>query len=283
MLYLDHFGLYRPPFDITPNRALFFPDYHDRVLNALGYAIGRGDGIVKVVGEVGTGKTLLCRLLLQMLEDSSEVAFITAPRNDPLAITTNVAREFGLTIGPHDDPQHELVPFLTRVHGQGRAAVLLIDEAQALDRRGLETVRLLSNFETDEAKLLTIILFGQPELDRILGRHEMRQLNQRITFSFRTQPFDRATAKRYLQHRIDRSSYAAPPHRLFTENALDRIARVTGGVPRLLNILADRSLMAAYAEGDPVVHRRHVKLALAEHDAFPGATPFYARLFRRAA
>lgn len=283
MLYLAHFNLTRPPFDLTPNRALFFPDHHDKVLNALSFSVGRGEGIVKVVGEVGTGKTMLCRLLLQSLEEEDhEVAFITAPRNDPLAIASNVCREFGLAVAPGEDPAQLLAPFLTKIHGQGRRAVLLIDEAQALDRRGLETVRLLSNFETDEAKLLTVILFGQPELDQILSRHEMRQLYQRITFSFQTRPFDRQTAIRYLQHRIDRSTDSPAPHRILADGALAKLARASRGIPRLLNVLADRALMAAYADGAREVGTRHVRQALAEGVPWPRPPSLVARLLGRA-
>ncbi len=264
-----HFGLFREPFTLTPNRDLFFPDQHRQVLSAVGYAVKRGDGIVKVSGEVGTGKTLLCRMLIAGLEDDYAVAYISAPRNDPGAIAATICHDFGIALPDAANPMEVLGEFLIATRRRGRRAVLLIDEAQALDKRGLETVRLLTNFETDDEKLLTIILFGQPELDRILARHEMRQLSQRITFSFQTRAFDTGLAQRYLQHRIDLCTDAPRPHRIFAGGALRKLVKAARGVPRLLNALADRALLAAYAEGDSRIETRHVKAAMAEGYALP--------------
>lgn len=264
-----HFGLFREPFTLTPNRELFFPDQHRKILSAIDYAVQRRDGIVKVSGEVGTGKTLLCRMLMTSFEASYSAAYISAPRNDPGAIAASICQDFGLELPPAANPMDILGTFLIQTHREGRRTVLLIDEAQALDRRGLETVRLLTNYETDHEKLLTIILFGQPELDKMLARHDMRQLNQRITFSFRTRPFDGETARRYLQYRIDQCTDAPTPHRLFRPAALRKLAAASRGVPRMLNALADRALLAAYAEGEAEVGARHVKAAMAEGYGLP--------------
>lgn len=264
MPYLQQFGLSRQPFDITPNRDLFFPDAHQQVLAALTYALARGEGIIKVVGEVGTGKTLLCRMLLQTIVDRAEVAFITAPRNDPDAIARMVCREFNVTPAEGEDPYTALAPHLMKIRQSGKSAILVLDEAQALDRRGLETVRLLSNFETDDAKLLQIVLFGQPELDQLLRQHDLRQLSQRISFGFTTGPFDAETAARYIQHRIDRCTEQPKPHKIFAPAALRQVAKESRGIPRLVNILADRAMLAAYSEGATQVTTRHVLRARAE-------------------
>lgn len=269
-----HFGLFREPFTLTPNRELFFPDQHRKILSAVDYAVRRRDGIVKVSGEVGTGKTLLCRMLMTNFESSYAAAYISAPRNDPGAIAASICQDFGLSLPESAKAMDVLGHFLIETHRQGRPAVLLIDEAQALDRRGLETVRLLTNYETDEEKLLTIILFGQPELDRMLGRHDMRQLNQRIAFSFRTRPFDRETARRYLQYRIDQCTDAPTPHRLFRAAALRKLAAASRGVPRMMNAMADRALLAAYADGCAEIGVRHVKAAIAEGYRPPGGGLF---------
>ena len=278
MPYLQQFGLTRQPFDITPNRDLFFPDAHQQILAALTYALARGEGIIKVVGEVGTGKTLLCRMLLQTIVDRAEVAFITAPRNDPDAIAHMVCREFGVTPAAGEDPYTALAPHLMKIRQSGKSAILVLDEAQALDRRGLETVRLLSNFETDDAKLLQIVLFGQPELDALLRQHDLRQLSQRISFGFTTGPFDAETAARYIQHRIDRCTEQPKPHKIFAAAALRQVAKESRGIPRLVNILADRSLLAAYSEGAMQVTARHVVRARAETNWWTAKRSPIARL-----
>ncbi len=276
-----YFGLFREPFRLTPNRDLFFPDYHEKVLGAVLYAIERGDGIVKVSGEVGTGKTLLCRLLLQSLEDRFSVAYISAPHSDAGTITRAICAEFGLPPpGAGRDAHEVLVDFLMQRHGEGGHAVLVVDEAQALDRKGLETIRLLTNFETDEAKLLTIILFGQTELDDLLARHDMRQLAQRIAFSFATRPFDAITASRYVQHRVDLCTDHPTPHRIFSAGAMQEIAKQSRGVPRLLNLLADRALISAFGAQAQQIERRHVRNALAETAPRREAS-WWARLFGR--
>ena len=285
-----HFALYREPFRLTPHRDLFYPDQHEKVLDALEYAIRRGDGIVKVVGEVGTGKTLLCRLLFNRLEELSkqgpgfEAAYISAPRNDTDAIMTTVCHEFGLEVTPGGDATQILGPHLVDLYSQGKRAILIIDEAQALDRNGLETVRLMTNFETDEDKLLTIVLFGQPELDNLLRRHGMRQLAQRIAFNFTTRPFSRPSAIAYVQHRVDLCTDAPAPHRIYTPRALKEIAKASRGVPRLINILADRALIAAYGEKAYAIDSRHVRAAMKEGLAQPVEEPsLLSRLWQKCA
>ncbi len=189
MPFLTHFGLTERPFALTPNSALYYPsESHQQVFDSLLYAVDRGEGIVKVSGEVGTGKTLLCRLLIAELIKSKAVAYIINPQDDSDWVVGAVCREFGLDPDGTGDPFHMLNAFLLEQYRDGRSAVLLVDEAQALGVVGLESVRRLSNLETDTTKLLQTILFGQPELDRLLQTHDLRQLNQRVAFSFALRP-----------------------------------------------------------------------------------------------
>lgn len=266
MPFLAHFDLVQRPFALTPNSQLYFPsDSHQRVLTTLSYAIERGEGIIKVSGEVGTGKTLMCRLLTANLIKTKAVAYILNPQNDAEWIVAAVCREFGLDAEQSLDPFHLLNEFLLEHYSQRRSAVLVVDEAQALGLEGLETVRRLSNLETDTAKLLQIVLFGQPELDRLLRSHALRQLNQRIVFSFTIPRLEEETMIDYIRFRVMRSSgNLATAHKLFDDEALRRIARVSGGVPRLANIIADKSLLAAFSADAKRVSRRHVNEAIAD-------------------
>ena len=266
MPFLAHFDLTERPFSLTPNSQLYFPsDSHQRVMQPLTYAIERGEGIIKVSGEVGTGKTLMCRMLTAELIKTKGVAYILNPQNDADWIVLAVCREFGLDPDQSRDPFHLLNVFLLEQYNAQRSAVLVIDEAQALGLEGLEAVRRLSNLETDTAKLLQIVLFGQPELDRLLRGHDLRQLNQRIVFSFTIPPLDEATMIDYIRFRVIRSSdNLAAAQKLFDEAALRRIARVSRGVPRLANIIADKSLLAAFSADARQVGRRHVDEAIAD-------------------
>ena len=185
MPFLEHFGLSERPFSLTPNSGLYYPSAsHQEVLTSLMYAIERGEGVVKVRGEVGTGKTLLCRMVTAEMIKTKQVAYIINPQTDPHWIIGAVCREFGLDPEKTDDRNHLLNGYLLEQYAAGRGVVLVIDEAQALGIDGLETMRRLSNLETEQTKLMQTVLFGQPELDELLARRELRQLNQRIGFSF---------------------------------------------------------------------------------------------------
>jgi len=270
-----HFGLREHPFALTPNPALFFPwDEHKAILGALHYALNRGDGILKVVGEVGTGKTLLCRLLLRLLEDWVNTAYLNAPVEDTTLLPAAVCREFGIDLPPGGDPYHALNAFLVAQHAEGRRNVLVVDEAQALGRNGLETIRLLSNLETETSKLLQIVLFGQVELDRLLRHASLRQLAQRVNFSFRTKPLGPALAMAYIQHRVDQCSVEQVRRDIFDRGSLRLIAVLSGGVPRIINLLADKAMLAAMAEGRQRVQRRHVYAAVEDS---PELTPWIPR------
>ncbi len=275
MPFLAHFKLSERPFALTPNSELYFPsEAHQEVLTSLSYAIERGEGIVKVSGEVGTGKTLLCRLLTAELIKTKAVAYIINPQNDADWIIGAVCREFGLDPDAPGDPFHRLNGFLLEQYDAGRPAVLVVDEAQALGLVGLETVRRLTNLGTDKAKLLQIVLFGQPELDRLLASHALRQLNQRIVFSFTIPPFDEETTIDYVRYRVIRSSTnLATADRLFEAKALHRIARASRGIPRIVNIIADKSLLAAFSAGAGRVDAGHVAEAVADSEGILRAAP----------
>lgn len=264
MPYLAHFGLKEHPFTLTPNIDFYYPTQETaNIVASLDFALHRESGIVKVVGEVGTGKTLLCRLLMHKLEASERVAYINAPQADVQTIVRMVCDEFGVTPGPDDGtPFAALNRFLVDTHSEGKLAVVVVDEAQHLGKEGLEAVRLISNLETERSKLLQIVLFGQTELDELLSDPSLRQINQRVVFSFNTKPLSISEAKRYISHRIQVSRQSGITYEIYTEGALDLIARRSGGTPRVVNILADKSLVVAFSEGSPTVQKSHVLAAI---------------------
>ena len=264
MPFLEHFGLSERPFSLTPNSGLYYPSAsHQEVLTSLMYAIERGEGVVKVRGEVGTGKTLLCRMVTAEMIKTKQVAYIINPQTDPHWIIGAVCREFGLDPEKTDDRNHLLNGYLLEQYAAGRGVVLVIDEAQALGIDGLETMRRLSNLETEQTKLMQTVLFGQPELDELLARRELRQLNQRIGFSFTLPALSAKETGEYIRHRIllcSADGAAAKP--LFDARAVKAIARASQGIPRITNIIADKSLLAAFAKRDRRVTARHVDEAI---------------------
>ena len=271
MPFLDHFGLREYPFSLTPDPFLFFPSAHAQaMLDALVFALRRGDGLLKVVGGVGTGKTMLCRMLLEKLAGTPvNSAYLNAPMAASAAqMPLTVMREFGLEPSPDaasdDTVARQLRDYLLREHGQGRANILIIDEAQALGAAGLESIRLLSNLETDRHKLLQIVLFGQTELDELLRRREMRQVAQRLNFSFTTQPLTADATADYVRFRLERCAKSGTQRVHFAPAALRRLARVSGGLPRVINLLCDKALLAAFAEGNAIIQPRHIRAAQRE-------------------
>ena len=264
MSFLAHFGLKERPFALTPDTGLYFPaEEHREVLASLIYAIESGAPIVKVVGEVGTGKTLLSRLLINELIDKMATAYILNPQNDADWVVGAVCREFGLNPNDTTDPFHALNSFLLAQHEKGKRTGVVVDEAQALGPVGLETIRRLSNLETDKSKLLQIVLFGQPELKQILRSDSLRQVKQRVVFSFALRPLSHETAMEYIRYRIQcTSASAVAAHTLIGRKALSAIARESHGIPRLINIIADKSLLAAYGHGATRVSTRHVREAV---------------------
>ncbi len=266
MPYLTHFNLAEHPFSLTPDTALYFPGMvHQEVYESVFYAISRGEGIVKVSGEVGTGKTLLCRMLLDALGDKVEIAYLNNPRNDADWVVRAICREFGIDVQHSDDLYNSLNRFLIQKHAEGINSIVLVDEAQALGETGLESIRLLSNLETEKRKLLQIVLFGQPELDRLLARHNLRQVAQRINFSFKTKPLTGPEAMAYIRYRAKMSSRNPDAAmEIFSGPSIKRLARAGLCNPRLMNILGDKSMLAAFAEGAMQVSRKHVRAAVRE-------------------
>jgi len=264
-MYKRFFDLRERPFKLVPNPAyLFLSKGHEEALAHLSYALSEGDGFVAIIGEVGTGKTLLCRTFLDSLDDQVEAAYVFNPRLDGRELLRAINDELG--IDATGETTKELIDalncFLIDRHQVGRRVLVLIDEAQNLSAEVLEQLRLLSNLETRDAKLLQIILVGQPELGELLDSHELRQLAQRITLSCYLAPLSRRDSGRYIAHRIAVASQGRPV--AFSRPALRVIHRFSGGVPRLINIAADRALLAAYVAGRRRVSGRIARQAVVE-------------------
>lgn len=266
-MYEAFFGLREKPFALTPNTGFLVQlAPYQACLNLLRVALAEGEGFVKITGEVGTGKTLLCRALLNELDPSRyQLAWLPNPSLSPLALRQALAHELHVPDVEQLDTHGLLAALharLIELAGEGRSTVLLIDEAQALPVSTLEGLRLLTNLETEQSKLLQVVLFGQPELDQTLARQDLRQLRQRITFSYALRPLDVADATRYITERLAVAGYRGEP--LFERSAVRLLVQGSRGIPRLLNILANKCLMAAFGEGSRCVGVRHVRRALAD-------------------
>ena len=263
MNYLKHFGLRELPFGITPDTSYFFACRSiQEALNTLVVAVGNGEGFIKITGEVGTGKTLLCRKFLSTLGPNWVTAYIPNPNLEPRVIVLALAEELGLTgefIEPHRI-EKDLMQRLLDIARQGKRVVLCMDETQAMPLATLETVRLLTNLETEKRKLMQVVLFGQPELDRKLASESVRQLRQRITFQYRLKALARHEVSDYVSHRLTIAGYSGPA--LFSNSALRGLHAASRGVPRLVNILAHKALLLAYGEGTRGAERKHVRAAI---------------------
>ena len=264
-MYLEYYGLNEPPFTITPNpRFLFFSSKHREAFNHLLYGIRERKGFVQLTGEVGAGKTTLCRALLEQLGNNFSTALILNPVLNTDELVKAVAMEFGLQVRGMDRLEMVQVinDFLLRQMAENRETVLIIDEAQDLTNELLEQVRLLSNLETDDRKLLQIVLMGQPELRDRLNAHSLRQLRQRITVRYHLNPLRRAEVAQYVQHRLQVSGARGAPY--FTQPALWRIHRYSKGIPRLVNAVCDKALLAGFVEQRDRIDFRLVGRALRE-------------------
>ncbi len=253
MIYERFFQLRQRPFSIAPNPSFLYQQGQYReALAALEFGLYQKGGFVLLTGEVGTGKTTLCKQLLTQVPDDTEVALVLHPQLDRLEFLQAICDEFGIEIGEGDGEIkriHLIHRFLLEQFAAGRNAVLIIDEAQHLDLSVLELVRLLTNLETSEEKLLQIILIGQPELNERLARYELRQLNQRITVRYHLKPLSVMNTARYVRHRMAKVSLRPDQSKhVFSLGALWLLHRLTLGIPRLVNVIADRALMAAYAD-----------------------------------
>ncbi|PKQ73393.1 AAA family ATPase [Aeromonas sobria] len=265
-MYLTHFGLQEAPFSLTPNTGFYYGlPPHEEALQVLNWALEQGEGFIKVTGEVGTGKTLLCRKLLSELGSEARpvrLAWLPNPHLTPAELRIALALELGLAV--RDQSELDLTDRIHRhlisLHQQGSRVVVLIDEAQALPDETLEAIRLFGNLETESSKLLQIVLFGQPELDARLAKPHLRQLRQRIGFSYCLRPLRFDETRAYLEHRLQVSGYRGAP--LFASRAMRRLWRASRGIPRLINVLAQKCLMLAYGQGARQIDSRLVQLAI---------------------
>ncbi len=264
-MYLEYYGLTEPPFTITPNpRFLFFSAKHREAFNHLLYGVRERKGFVQLTGEVGAGKTTLCRAMLEQLGNRYATALILNPVLDADHLMKAIAMEFGLDAHAMDRLEilWLLNHFLLARAEQGQDAVLIIDEAQDLTDELLEQVRLLSNLETDDHKLLQIVLLGQPELRDRLNNHHLRQLRQRITVRYHLRSLSRYEVSRYVQHRLEVSGAKRGPY--FTRPALWRIYNYSRGIPRLMNAVCDKCLLAGFVQQSQRISYRMVGRALRE-------------------
>ncbi|MCU6432704.1 AAA family ATPase [Undibacterium sp. Jales W-56] len=260
-MYKSHFGLREIPFSITPDTSYFFLfASFQAALNTLLVAAKSGEGFIKITGEVGTGKTMLCRKFMTTLGPDFVTAYIPNPLLDPSSLMRAVADELEV---PANQDTHQLLKSINHrlldLARQGKRVLLCIDEAQALPLDTLEALRLLSNLETEKRKLLQIVLFGQPELDVKLARNEIRQLAQRITFHYHLRPLNKQEIQVYIAHRL--AVAGCQQQNLFSRAALSMLYLSSGGIPRLLNILAHKALMLSFGAGKPQVGIRQVLLA----------------------
>jgi len=253
-MYKKFFGFKEKPFKLIPNpEYLFLSKSHEEALAHLSYAIYHGDGFVEIIGEVGTGKTTLCRVFLENLDESIEAAYIFNPKLDALQLLKAINDELGIDSTPDNtkDLIDRLNSFLIQKKSAGRKVLVLIDEAQNLSLEVLEQLRLLSNLETTQEKLLQIILVGQPELGEMLSSHQLRQLGQRITINCRLTPLTFQETKDYIKHRIALASHRAGPP--FDNASFRAIYEYSRGIPRLINIACDRALLNAFSRNSFII------------------------------
>jgi MSHA biogenesis protein MshM len=272
-MYLEHFGLKEAPFRITPHTDFFFQGANrGATLEALLYAITNDEGIVKVSGEVGSGKTMLCRVLMERLPEGVETIYLANPSLSRDEILFAIGDELKLEL-ERDRPTRvirSLQEHLLRLFSERRRVVVLIDEAHAMPDESLEEIRLLSNLESNRHKLLQIVLFGQPELDEHLDTAGMRQLKERVTHSFRLEPLVRSDIENYVDFRMRAAGYRGP--KVFTREAIKLITRASEGLTRRINILADKALLAAFAAGTHAVTAREVKRAARDSEFYRART-----------
>ncbi|MFT5720882.1 MAG: MSHA biogenesis protein MshM [Motiliproteus sp.] len=262
-MYQHYFGLNELPFTLTPNTHFFLNmPTHQEALNLILVALENSDGFVKIVGEVGTGKTLLCRKVLNSLDVSCISAYIPNPYLSPDEFRMSFALELGVNTenlrGSFDLLERINQRLIERV-AEGKRVVLVVDEAQAMPENTIEALRLLTNLETETTKLFQVLLFGQPELDQLLGRTSLRQLRQRITFSYRLQSLDSEATGEYLHHRLTLAGYTGVT--LFNRKAVNLLWEASAGTPRLINILAHKAMMVAYGKGEHQITPAHIRMA----------------------
>ena len=274
-MYLYHFGLRELPFTLTPNTNFYLGlESHNEALAVLLMALKTGEGFIKVIGEVGTGKTLLCRKLLNDIPEHFVTAYIPNPYLKPDELRRAVAVELGVKQAQRMSTQlltQRIQERLLTLHGQGHSVVLILDEAQALPAESLEALRLFTNLETETRKLLQVVLFAQPELDQRLSEKQFRQLRQRITFSYQLKPLTTVEVQHYIQHRLQVAGYKGAA--LFSLAITKRLAKATKGIPRLVNVLCHKMMMLAYGQGHYQITARHLTAAIQDTEDTKSSWP----------
>ena len=267
-MYIEHFGLGEQPFRITPHTEFFFSGANrGATLDALLYAATHDEGIIKISGEVGSGKTMLCRVLMERLPKHVAIVYLSNPSLSRDDILYAIADELDLTLPENARPSAVLKALqihLIKLYAEGRRVVVLIDEAHAMPAETLEEIRLLSNLESNRNKLLQLVLFGQPELNEVLARADMRQLKERITHNFSLEPLIRDDVAEYLEFRMRAAGYKGP--NVFSPAATKLIYDASRGLTRRVNILADKSLLAAFADGTHQITAKEVRAAIRDCD-----------------
>jgi MSHA biogenesis protein MshM len=268
-MYLYHYGIKELPFTLTPNTNYFFGlPSHKEAIQVLLTALKTGEGFIKVTGEVGTGKTLICRKLLNEFPAHFIAAYIPNPYLTPTELRRSVASELNVFLTDHSDQQEftqRIQERLVQIHKENKGVVLIIDESQALPVESIEALRLITNLETESRKLLQVVLFGQPELNDKLALPELRQLKQRVTFSYNLKMMDADQLYQYVQHRMTVAGY--PGDDLFDRKCCSLLFNASKGTPRIVNVLCHKALMLAYGEGLQKITESHVKLAIIDTEA----------------
>jgi MSHA biogenesis protein MshM len=268
-MYLYHYGIKELPFTLTPNTSYFFGlPSHKEAIQVLLTALKTGEGFIKVTGEVGTGKTLICRKLLNELPGSFVAAYIPNPYLTPTELRRAVANELNVVLTDHADQQEftqRIQQRLIQISQENKCVVLIIDEAQALPVESIEALRLVTNLETETRKLIQVVLFGQPELNDKLALPELRQLKQRITFAYTLQLMDSDQVYQYVKHRMKVAGYKGAE--LFNQRCCKMLYKASKGTPRIVNVLCHKALMLAYGEGTQQVSLKHLKLAIKDTEA----------------
>jgi len=268
-MYNKFYGFKEKPFEITPDpKFLYLSENHKEALAHLTYAIREKKGFTVITGEVGTGKTLLVQTLLSRLNGNVRTAYLFNPRLDSTDFLQYICEDLGLKDQKKSKGEYlaQLHHFLTDCYAKDENVVLIIDEAQNLDPKLLEEVRLLTNLETPKSKLLQVILMGQPELDGILDRRQCRQLKQRVTLRYHIQPLSKEETKKYIRQRL-RNAGALLPN-LFSPEAIDKIYKYSKGIPRLINVLCDNALLLGYATDEKVVGKSMIREVIKDLDGF---------------
>jgi len=272
-MYEQYYGLSEKPFSLTPDTDFFYQSFtHQEALNVLMIAIKSGDGFIKVTGEVGTGKTLLCRKLLDALDKQYNTVYIPNPYMSCDALLAAVLAEMGIAEKPGKQDYLACInDYLIDSARQSKSTVIILDEAQSLPEQSLEAIRLLSNLETEKKKLVQIILFGQPELDEKLAKSSIRQLQQRIMHAYQLKLLNQSSIRYYIQHRIRLAGYIGPE--LFDRDAHKLLFKISQGVPRVINILCNKAMMLSYASGEFHVQKKHIAAAAQDSKVSVAAPP----------